>query len=153
MLYFWGHWQYLYHMGWQRASLPAGGSQQTYQKVIIMAKASKALTTPTTTLPAPPTEIVVAIPAPTKVAVLQPLPAANVRSGTARSAAYSMLAALVGSDRNTVLEGLRVAETVWHKEQGRVVKGINPGGWLRVFGATFAAPTTEQPEQDATPQA
>jgi hypothetical protein len=65
---------------------------------------------------------------------------ANVRKGTAREAAYTALSICVGKPRAECLEAVKLAEEGWHKGAGRVVKGINPGGWLRVFGATFAPP-------------
>jgi len=64
---------------------------------------------------------------------------ATVRAGTARAAAYEALqvALEVGATRQETLMAVKAAEQAWHAEQGRTPKGINPAGWLTLFGAVF----------------
>ena len=61
------------------------------------------------------------------------------RAGTARAAAYDALqvALEVGATRTETLLAVKSAEQAWHIEQGRTPKGINPAGWLSLFGAVF----------------
>lgn len=64
---------------------------------------------------------------------------ATVRAGTARAAAYGALqvALEVGATRQETLIAVKAAEQAWHAEHGRTPKGINPAGWLSLFGAVF----------------
>lgn len=64
---------------------------------------------------------------------------ATVRAGTARAAAYEALqvALELGATRAETLLAVKSAEQAWHTEQGRTPKGINPAGWLSLFGAVF----------------
>ena len=64
---------------------------------------------------------------------------ATVRAGTARAAAYEALqvALELGATRQETLIAVKAAEQAWHIEQGRTPKGINPAGWLSLFGAVF----------------
>lgn len=82
-----------------------------------------------------------AAPAAAPVAVKGPtlaaLPAATVRAGTARAAAYNALAGCIGQTRAQCLEAVKQAELDWHAEKGRVVKKVAPAGWLSLFGAVF----------------
>lgn len=61
------------------------------------------------------------------------------RAGTARAAAYEALqvALEAGATRAETLLAVKSAEQAWHVEQGRAPKGINPAGWLSLFGAVF----------------
>lgn len=63
---------------------------------------------------------------------------ATVRPGTAAAACWATLVAMQGQPRQAVLEGLKQAETAWHAENGRSVKGVAPSGWLRKFGTNIA---------------
>lgn len=85
-------------------------------------------------------------------AVLQVLSAPVVKPGSARHVAWQALAQCQGQTKPVVLETLRQAETWWHQQNGRTVKGIAPAGWLRTFaahiawGAAAPAPETVAPE-------
>jgi hypothetical protein len=61
------------------------------------------------------------------------------RAGTARHAAYMAieLAFELGATRAETLAAVKQAEIDWHAEQGRVVKGIAPAGWLKLFACQF----------------
>lgn len=61
------------------------------------------------------------------------------RAGTARAAAYEALQVSLelGATRTETLLAVKSAEQAWHLEQGRTPKGINPAGWLSLFGAVF----------------
>lgn len=59
------------------------------------------------------------------------------RNGTAAATCWATLVAMQGQPRQAVLEALKQAETAWHAENGRSVKGVAPSGWLRKFGANI----------------
>lgn len=60
-----------------------------------------------------------------------------VRTGTAAAACWATLVNMQGQPRQAVLQGLKQAETAWHAENGRSVKGVAPSGWLRKFSANI----------------
>lgn len=62
----------------------------------------------------------------------------KVRPGTARHAAMMCLIDHIGCPRSVVLEALRNAELDWQDSVGRRTVGVAPGGWLLLYGATFA---------------
>jgi len=84
-----------------------------------------------------PATPVPATPAPVHTLVSVTAPKTTLRAGTARAACFAYLQANLGKPRAEILAGLKATETAWHLETSRVVKGVNPSGWLVLFSATF----------------
>lgn len=53
--------------------------------------------------------------------------------GTMRQVARDTLLANLGQPREKVLDALRAAEMQWHIDNKRIVQGISPIGWFKLF--------------------
>lgn len=74
----------------------------------------------------------------------------NLKVGSARSVAWQALVASQGQPRHVVLHTLALAETQWHQQNGRIVKGIAPGGWLRTFAPYISWAPQQTPKNADT---